>query len=333
MAELSKQNQTNCADNVLMHDFNLPSPMHPIVWPSSLNHLRDIQKANNISVYCKRDDLIHPIVSGNKWRKLKSSVAHMVENKIEHVLSFGGAYSNHLHALAYICKQYDIKLSAFVRGQYQEQLTPMLNDITNWRADIHFLNKLDYKQRDNHEFCESLMAKTGAQWLIPEGGSNALSVDSMAELYDECLQQLPTLSHIVLPVASGGTIAGLIKANHLLFTNTQSQKINLQGIAVLQGENYLEQLVNNLLIQHDIRDASNWQIAHDFHHGGYAKSSPELAKFISEFNQTTNDNTPPIETVYSAKVFYALATMLEQNKFPPSSQIVILHTGGLQGAR
>jgi 1-aminocyclopropane-1-carboxylate deaminase len=287
---------------------------------------------NNISILCKRDDLIHPIISGNKWRKLSATLAYLKQSKSQGVISFGGAYSNHLHALSYACMYLNIQLTAVVRGNYEQSLTPTLIDMLEWGTKLHYVTKVDYQQRANEAYCQRLKSQFNADHVIPEGGSSKDALQGVGRIIEECSEQAPDITHIVLPVASGGTLAGLLSSPLL-------PKVKLVGIGVLKGEGYLEGLVQDLLLPNSeaMRKNKQWQILHSYHHGGYAKTSADLLQFVSQFNQNTNQLNPPnccfIEPVYSGKCFFALDQLIKANFFPNNSKILLLHTGGIQGAR
>lgn len=287
---------------------------------------------NNISILCKRDDLIHPIISGNKWRKLSATLAHLKQSQSQGVISFGGAYSNHLHALSYACMCFNIPLTAVVRGNYEQSLTPTLIDMLKWGAKLHYVTKVDYQQRTSEAYCQRLISQFNADYVIPEGGSSKDALQGVEKILEECCVQAPDITHIVLPVASGGTLAGLLSSPLL-------PQVKLVGIGVLKGEGYLEDLVQGLLPPNSEPMWKNkqWQILHSYHHGGYAKSSTDLLQFVSQFNEKTkqlNSSAPCfIEPVYSGKCFYALDQLIKSNFFPNNSQILLMHTGGIQGAR
>ncbi len=291
-----------------------PSPVQVITphWAK----LRDIQ----ISI--KRDDLLHPVISGNKWRKLKYTLLEACDNDVKHIVSFGGGYSNHLHALGYCCHQLGIHLSAIVRGDYSQNLSPMLRDLLNWGADIQYVDRATYQQRAEPQYLQTLTTKYPSALLIPEGGSQLQALKGVAEIVDELCNPY---DYILAPVASGGTLAGLITG---LTKHGKLTDCKILGIGVLKGEGYLEQLVTNLLAKDE--QTKNWQINHDYHFGGYAKSNHELAQFCSDFHQQTKTK---IEPVYSGKLFFALRDLIAKGYFSHGSRILALHTGGLQGAR
>jgi 1-aminocyclopropane-1-carboxylate deaminase len=277
---------------------------------------------HNIQISIKRDDLLHPVISGNKWRKLKYALLEASENKVKHIISFGGGYSNHLHALGYCCQQLGIHLSVIVRGDYSKNLSPMLRDLISWGADIQYVDRMTYQQRAEPEYLHTLSSKYPDALLIPEGGSQQQALKGVAEVIQELTQQY---DYILAPVASGGTLAGLIDGVAQLKNTTPCQVL---GIAVLKGQGYLEQLVETLLT--DRHHNINWKINHEHQFGGYAKSNNELSQFCTTFEQQTHI---PIEPVYSGKLFYALYQLSINGHFPVGSRVLALHTGGLQGAR
>jgi 1-aminocyclopropane-1-carboxylate deaminase len=338
----------------LQAELTLPSPVKKITSSWFLS-------GENIDVFCKRDDLIHKTISGNKWRKLMPLAAQLNEQLAAepksknsdstvqaHILSFGGGYSNHLHALAYMCHRLNVKLTAVIRGDYSHSPTPMLNDLHRWGASCHFVTKIDYKKRTEPEYVSELKATFNANIVVPEGGSNADCLAGVAGLVDEYRQQTPAISHVVLPVASGGTLAGIVSGiaqQELLSANKALGHTNTQviGIAALKssigqaGANdtigYLESSVINLLNasknNNHLTNVS-WHIEHGFHHGGYAKSSSALRQFMTKF---TEETAIEVETVYSGKCFYALHQMIKQGCFAANSRVLAIHTGGMQGAR
>lgn len=307
-----------------------------------------------VELWCKRDDLLHPIISGNKWRKLVKPLTNFRRTPPKHVLSFGGPYSNHLHALAYCCKHLNIKFTALVRGAYlsAQTLNPTLNDLKIWGANIIYLDKEIYKRRNEAAYLDELKRQLDADTIIPEGGSQLDALSGMRDLLNEITlnRDNSQFDAIVLPVASGASMAGVIEACEHPTAN------QVLGIGVLKGEEYLESLVTQFLNKSGrTRAYLPWRIEHNFHFGAYAKTTPQLDTFCNTFNQQqstlhklqplANDkidtplrsdkiDTPlSIEPVYSGKCFYAVKSLIQQGYFPPGSRILVIHTGGLQGSR
>ena len=342
-----------------------PSPLELFTpdWPG----------AEDVTIYVKRDDKIHPVVSGNKWRKLKQFIYGYAEQYLDgaegstnaegslhaegssctakssvRLISFGGGFSNHLHALGYVCHTLGIPLSAIIRGDYSATPTPMISDLTSWNVDIEYVDRITYKKRDSAEYLNSLKERFSPAIIIPEGGSQEQAIAGVAELVSEITEALATnhnteFDTIIAPVASGATMGGIVSA----LTPNQ----HAIGIGVLKGQDYLESLVNQFLPPailtkkivtkelaakapainvEENKANSNWHINHKYHCGGYAKAPPYLKAFCENFN-----NAMPfkVEPVYSGKVFFALKDMLKKGTFKSGSKIIVLHTGGLQGAR
>jgi 1-aminocyclopropane-1-carboxylate deaminase len=288
--------------------------------PSPIELFRpDWPGAENVSIHIKRDDKIHSIISGNKWRKLQG-VFTSQDPLPQHIVSFGGAYSNHLHALAYCCAQLSIPLTAIVRGYAEQALSPTLKDLIRWNADIRFVDRMEYRRREDADYLTYLAQQYPQALIIPEGGSQQQALTGMAQLLDEVKAQCQyQFNYLVTPVASGATMAGLVQYS--------SPQQTIVGIAMLKGDGYLESLVTRLLPN---VHSNNWHINHEYHHGGYAKITAELQEFCSEIKQKYRI---PVEPVYSGKVFYALKALLATGYFRANSRILILHTGGLQGQR
>lgn len=272
--------------------------------------------ADMVSIDIKRDDLIHPIISGNKWRKLKYTLDALPAS-CRHIISFGGGYSNHLHACGYLCSQTDMRFTAIIRGDYRLSPSPMIADLQRWGADIVYVNKLTYQRRTDDDYLQQLQHQYPDAVIIPEGGSQQHALAGVAEILSE---QQTHYDHVLVPVGSGATLAGLITALKPQQTAT--------GIAVLKGEGYLEYLVNNLLSAN--RADTSWVIDHRFHGGGYGKSNKEIAALCEAVHTGYGI---PIEPVYSGKLFLALKHMLAEGHFTKGSRLMVVHTGGLQGKR
>lgn len=285
------------------------SPLQKIIHPLFEKH--------QLSVSIKRDDIIHPIISGNKWRKLKFNLRHAQAHNYIGVISFGGSFSNHIHALAFACHQQGLKSIGIIRGEKEYASNFTLSMAQQWGMELHFVDRKSYRLRENKEYLAQLQLTYPGYLIVPEGGSNTLALAGVGEVITELNQQCE-FDTLVTPVGSGGTLAGLIKAD-----NNQH---NLLGIGVLKQDGYLTEQVNSLL--GDNLHFNNWQIMPEFHRGGYAKFSKEDVEKILSFSQQTGFIFEP---VYSGKMILALLDLIDQQYFPKGHRLVLLHTGGLQG--
>ncbi|AWB68823.1 1-aminocyclopropane-1-carboxylate deaminase [Saccharobesus litoralis] len=283
--------------------FNLPSPLQQINSP--------LLKQSAVNLWLKRDDLIHSQISGNKLRKLTG----YLQQKPQHIISFGGAFSNHLHALAAACQNQQIKLTAIVRGEASQQHNATLTALHNIGANLHFVDRQTYKLRNNADYLAQLQANNPKATIIPEGGYGHLGLHGLATLLNEVRQQLKA-DYFVCPVGSGTTLAGLCKH--------KKHHEKLLGICAIKGGEYLAQEVAQLAQ----RATDDFSLNCDFHFGGFAKIKPELIDFCIEFYQQHNVLLDP---VYTSKAMYAVYQLIAQGHFTKQSNIVFIHTGGLQG--
>ncbi|WP_114326192.1 1-aminocyclopropane-1-carboxylate deaminase/D-cysteine desulfhydrase [Candidatus Colwellia aromaticivorans] len=277
---------------------------------------------HKVQVEIKRDDIIHTIISGNKWRKLKFNLQHVKQaQKFNGVLSFGGCYSNHIHALAFACCEQNIPCVGIIRGEvaYADNFT--LSWAKHWGMKLHFVDRKTYRRRHDNDYLKELQQQFPHYFIVPEGGTNKLAITGVSEIITELTTQTE-FDTLITPVGSGGTIAGLIVGDAL---NNATHKI--LGIAVLKNAKYLENEIKHLLPT-AVKTHNNWQLLTEFHRGGYAKFSPNDIARIVEFNQVTGVEFEP---VYSGKMILAFLDLLEQGYFRNGERIVLLHTGGMQG--
>jgi len=278
---------------------------------------------HNVRVQIKRDDLIHPIISGNKWRKLKYNLAHVKNHgNLVGIISFGGSYSNHIHALAFACYQQKTPCVGVIRGEKRNATNFTLTWARYWGMKLHFVDRKTYRRRHDADYLARLQQEYPDYFIIPEGGSNELAIPGVADVITE-LKQQTDFDTLITPVGSGGTFAGLISGDSI----TSAKQHKLLGVAVLKGADYLVNEVKSLLPS-QAKNHKNWQLLTHFHRGGYAKFSPEDAMRVIAFNQTTGVEFEP---VYSGKMVLALLDLLEQGYFSTDERIVLLHTGGMQG--
>lgn len=276
-----------------------------------------------VDVYVKRDDLIDPIISGNKWRKLKFNVLNAKKLGYQGILSFGGAYSNHIHALAFAGKQAELKTIGIIRGEPHYQNNTTLTDAKRWGMELVFVDRQTYRQRHDEHYLTQLQRQYPDYFIVPEGGSNPLALPGVGEIIKE-LNQQNTFHHLLVPVGSGGTLAGLIQADN--------NRHNILGIAVLKQADYLQAEIKQLLANSadNKQQYRNWQLLTQFHGGGYGKFSQQAAEQIWQFNQQTGILFEPI---YSGKMLLAFLSLLTQGYFKRGEKVVLIHTGGLQGIK
>jgi len=275
----------------------------------------------SITVSVKRDDLLHPDISWNKWRKLKYNLLYAEANNINRLISFGGAFSNHIHALAAACHHFKFQATGFIRGEAHYASNSTLSQVQKWGMELQFIDRKTYRLKAQEAYLTSLQAQYPDAYIIPEGGSNKLAVPGVEEVIEELIQQChQPIDHIFTATGSAGTLAGLISGALKYSPNTI-----VNGIAVLKDAHYLTQTVKDFI---EREEKISWHLHTDFHDGGYGKISPALANFCRQF---TSDTDIPIEPIYSGKMFYALWQLIEQDHFPVGTHIVALHTGGLQG--
>jgi 1-aminocyclopropane-1-carboxylate deaminase len=268
-----------------------------------------------VNVWLKRDDLLHPIVSGNKWRKLKYNLNEALSQGADTIISMGGTYSNHLHTLAYVGNILNLKTIGIIRGERPTPLTPTLLDMESWAMELRFITRSDYRHYRNYKHGFDVPGLKSNQYWLPEGGANRLALRGVEELVDEIDIPYDTLC---VACGTGATLAGLI--------NAVSKQVSVLGFAALKNADFLQSDVQSLLSV----KCHLWKIFHDYHHGGFAKLTPELALFMTEFEQKTSI---PLEPVYTGKMLYGLYDLIAKGYFKPGQRIVAVHTGGLQGKR
>ena len=274
--------------------------------------------ARGVELWIKRDDLLHPIISGNKWRKLKYGLDHALQLGADTLISMGGAYSNHLHALAYAGHSLGLSTQGLIRGECPDKLNPTLCDLQAWGMQLRFVSRDDYRQLRQYQQYDALPdLPIGGYWL-PEGGASDLALRGVAEIIDEIDRVYDVL---VVACGTGTTLAGLITA--------ASCETQVLGIAALKGAAFLIEDVKRLLSQHTPIQAQ-WDILLDYHHGGFAKNTAALLAFMHDMQSR---HRLPLEPVYTAKALYAIYDLLHRDYFKPGQRVLMIHTGGLQGTR
>lgn len=283
----------------------LPSPLQPVRHP--------LLDAWGVRLWCKRDDLIHPTISGNKWRKLKYHLQQASLQGKTHLLSFGGAYSNHIHALAAAGFRAGLRTTGIIRGEPETASNATLSAARGWGMELLFVDRQSYRRRQDPDWLARFEAPDTL--IVPEGGSSPLAIPGVAELVAE-VPFSPDLW--VLPCASGGTLAGLIAGKRA--------PERILAIAVLKGGAFIQEEVCRL--HPGAATTPGWRIALEHHDGGYAKFSQELWRWVQAFSAQTG---LPLEPIYSGKAMWGLFRELAAGRIPRGSEIVFIHTGGMQG--
>ena len=284
--------------------------------PSILTKLEDpLLQEHQIELWMKRDDLLHPIISGNKWRKLKYILNHALSLGSDTLISMGGTYSNHLHALAYAGMILGLKTEGFIRGEQPEPLTQTLIDLQNWGMKLTFISRSDYRLLRPYKAYNELPTLKSGQYWIPEGGAHKLALKGVEEIVSELEI---AYDFLCAPCGTGTSLAGII--------NAAPASVSILGFAALKNAAFLRTDINALLLQ----PKNNWQLNLDYHFGGFAKTTTELMTFITDFE---DKNNIPLEPIYTGKMMFALYDLITKHTFKPGKRIIALHTGGLQGKR
>jgi 1-aminocyclopropane-1-carboxylate deaminase len=258
---------------------------------------------------------------GNKSFKLKGYVAEAERLGIGRLVSFGGAWSNHLHALAATGVQYGLETVGIVRGESTEAPTAMLADAKRWGMNIVHLSRSEYRLRNEPDYLSELNERFSPCLVIPEGGAAFLGAQHCREIA-ELLEQADAARKVVLPVGTGTTLAGLVAA-----LDGESQVI---GISALKGALDLEMRVQSLLEELSPKNSASWTINHDYHCGGFARTNAQLREFVLQFEACQNILLDP---VYTAKMLYGIAQLQAGGDWDATSPVLAIHTGGLQGRR
>lgn len=273
---------------------------------------------SGVELYIKREDQIHPYISGNKYRKLKYNIFEAEKLNYKSLLTFGGAYSNHISAVAYVGKEFGFQTIGIIRGEelgYDLSKTlatnPTLAQAAKDGMQFKFVSRSDYKNKTSSDFKAKLVEKFGRCYVIPEGGTNKFAVKGCTEILTKFDHKFDV---VCTSVGTGGTIAGII--------NSLENHQKAIGFSALKGD-FLLQEIKPYTIPN-----KNWSLNLDYHFGGYAKISKELIDFINRFKEETQI---PLDPVYTGKMVYGIVDLICNGYFKKGTKILAIHTGGLQG--
>ena len=267
----------------------------------------------NVSLSIKREDLIHPLVSGNKFRKLKYNLLEATAQNQKQLLTFGGAFSNHIAAVAAIGQLHQIKTIGVIRGDElinSIEENPTLRFAKFCGMQLDFISRTAYRNKTEASFLEQLEQKWSSFYLIPEGGTNAFAIKGCEEILTEADEDF---DFICCAVGTGGTISGII--------NSAKAHQKVLGFPALKGDFLKEEICRFATNQH-------WELILDYHFGGYGKVTPELIDFINQFILKTGI---PLDPIYTGKMVFGVIDLIQKEYFPKGSKILMIHTGGLQG--
>ena len=297
---------------------------------------------NNIFVDILRLDLAHPLLQGNKYYKLKYNLKEAKNQQKTTLLTFGGAFSNHILATSFAGKIYDFKTIGIIRGEETLPLNDTLKVAKENGMNLFYVDRATYQQKNKPDFTNTLKELLTKKikendsfvdfsdiYIIPEGGSNDLAIQGTSEILED--EAFNKYSHVCVCAGTGGTLAGIVAGKYLY----QREKQRIISVSVLKNGSFLREEVNNFLknaisesiFKTSFEDLDKFSLILDYHFGGYAKNKPELALFIENF---TKKHKIPLEFVYTGKLFYAIFDLIKKQYFSENSRLLIIHTGGLR---
>lgn len=278
--------------------------------------LHPIFEEKEIKVSVLRLDQVHSTVSGNKFFKLKYNLEEAKNQGKSTILTFGGAFSNHIHATASAANQLGLKSIGIIRGENSDNNNSTLAFSRGQGMHLYFISRDEYRRKNTEEFIAKLMGTFGDFYLIPEGGTNSLAIKGASEILSEHHREY---SHICISIGTGGTFAGIAQS--------LQTKQTLIGFSSLKGE-FIREEVLKLLSKNAIQPVGNLEINTNYHFGGYAKWTSELIDFIGWF---WKEFGVPLDPIYTGKMVAGFFDLVQKNHFSKGSKILLIHTGGLQG--
>ena len=272
-----------------------------------------LELPNEISLEIKREDLLHPFISGNKFRKLKYNLLQAKIENLGTVLTFGGAYSNHIAAVAFAGKEQGFKTIGIIRGDElvgKIDENPTLKFAQECGMQFEFVTREAYRLKCEPDFIANLKDKFGNFYLVPEGGTNEYAIKGCQEILTD---EDAAFDYVCCAVGTGGTISGII--------NSALPHQKVLGFPSLKGD-FLKDEIRKFAT------SENWELLTDYHFGGYGKVNDELVQFINQFYKQTQ---VPLDPIYTGKMIFGVIDLIYKNYFPKNAKILLIHTGGLQG--
>jgi len=280
-------------------------------------HYSEIEN-KGVSLFIRREDELHSFISGNKYRKLKYNLEEAQNQKHKKLLTFGGAFSNHIAAVAYAGKKFGFSTIGVIRGdELKNNFDKVLSENSNLQfasengMKFQFVSRSDYRNKATKDFIRNLKTDFGEFYLIPEGGTNEFAVKGCEEILTKSDSRFDI---VCSAVGTGGTISGLI--------NSLKSHQNAIGFPALKGD-FLHKEINKYVLK-----ADNWSLNLQYSFGGYAKVSKELITFMNKFKLETNI---PLDAIYTGKMLFGIVDLIKKDYFKKGTNIVAIHTGGLQG--
>lgn len=274
-----------------------------------------ITNKHGVRLFVLRLDLNHPYISGNKLFKLKYNIEEARKQGKDTILTFGGAFSNHIAATAATGKEYSFITIGIIRGEEHKELNPTLKFAVDCGMQIHYISREEYRNKTSEEFIDTLNKQFNNFFLIPEGGSNELGILGCKEI----IQNIPIdFDYVCCPCGTGATLTGII----LSLGNNQTAI----GFQVLKAENYIKNEVIQWLEKFNSPKQNNFHIEESYHFGGYAKVNSQLIEFASGFEK---ENNIPLDYIYTGKMMFGIYDMIEKGHFEKGKTIIAIHTGGI----
>jgi 1-aminocyclopropane-1-carboxylate deaminase len=273
-----------------------------------------------VELLVKREDLIHPELGGNKWRKLKYNLEEARTSASRYLVTFGGAYSNHIFAVAAAGKYHHFQTIGFIRGEEALPLNPTLRFARSCGMELRYLDRHSYRKKEEPDFLKSLEADLPEKiFWVPEGGTNVLALKGVEEMAHELRFQTKEnpVDFVAVAAGTGGTAAGLIRG-------LSGETTRTLVFPALKGTF----MADNISKWLDSEKSANWEISTDYHFGGFARFNDELIDFINKFKAHSNI---PLDPLYTGKLFFGLYDLIRKGYFQKGTRILAVHTGGLQG--